>query len=59
MHFASLCKCQQFVWGTPHLHSRYESLWNPFSTFVHLHETDEDWDPAVDDIKEAFTRLHE
>ncbi len=59
MHFASLCRCPQLVWGTSHLRPRYEELWNPLGTFVHLHECDEQWDPTVDEIKDTFIRLHE
>jgi hypothetical protein len=59
VHFASLCGCQQFVWGTKNLKARYKTIWNPFDTFVHHEVCDASWNPAVADITHAFTRLHE
>jgi hypothetical protein len=47
IHFASLCKCPQIVWGTPHLEERYKNLWNPFGTPVDFLTVDERWDPEV------------
>ena len=34
MHFASLCKCAQIVWGELNLEKRYRVDWNPFSSSV-------------------------
>ena len=59
MHFASLCKCKQLVWGTPHLHARYEQLWNPFGTYVRLMECDEQWNPSVGDVIYEFLKCNE
>jgi len=34
MHFATLCKCPQVVWGEANLEQRYKDEWNPFDISV-------------------------
>lgn len=46
MHFATLCRCKQVVWGTPNLIKRYRTDWNPFGTPVDFITTDETWNPS-------------
>jgi len=64
MHFATLCKCPQFVW-TSNVHgignqnrSNYEKFWNPFSTKTYIYD-DGGWDPEVNFVYEKFMKFYE
>lgn len=64
MHFASLCKCPQFVWsstvaglGKENKH-RYEVDWNPFKSSVYVHEDkDNGWNPKVNEIISGINKF--
>lgn len=55
MHFATLCRCPQVVWGTNNLVDRYHKAWNPFNTKVQFAVVDERWNPTPKHIAELTT----
>jgi hypothetical protein len=50
MHFATLCRCPQVVWGTSNLGDRYCREWNPFYTPVTFIPVDVRWDPTPEQV---------
>ena len=56
MHFATLCRCPQVVWGTPNLLKRYQTEWNPLGTPVEFISTDEHWNPDPTYVAELTIR---
>ena len=54
IHFATLCKCPQVVWGSPHLEDRYKTDWNPFQTPVEFLAVGEDWNPEIDQVMHSI-----
>ena len=64
MHFATLCRCPQFLWTSnkPLLgqgnRENYISKWNPFNTKVRVYD-DEGWNPSVDNIYNGVMDFYE
>ncbi|MDO8610852.1 MAG: hypothetical protein Q7R95_10000 [bacterium] len=64
MHFATLCKCPQFVWtsnkvGIGHQNRyNYEKKWNPFGTKVMVYE-EGGWNPSEKEVYDAIIKLNE
>lgn len=58
MHFASLCRCPQYVWTGKENIKRYEKEWNPFGVPVKL-QIEDKWDPEVEIVANGILKFLE
>lgn len=57
LHFATLCRCPQVVWGTANLAERYHTTWNPFQTKVRFAIVDDQWNPPVGQVADLTAEV--